>query len=70
MSENGSGVFNFIIVLMIIILIGINFIIYTKMSCPTCPTCPPIKECLSCPVPSSQGLINYIIIEYIYPIII
>jgi hypothetical protein len=61
MSENSSGLFNFIIVIMIIILIGLNYIIYTKMSCPSCPTCPPIKECLSCPVPSSQGLINYII---------
>jgi hypothetical protein len=61
MSENSSGIFNFIILLMIVILIGINYVIYSKMSCPICPTCPPIKECLSCPVPSSQGLINYII---------
>lgn len=51
---------NFIIILLIIILLGFNYYTYSKFICPICPTCPPVKECLSCPVPSSQGLINYI----------
>ena len=52
---------SFIIILLLIILFSFNYYSYGKFVCPTCPTCPPIKECLSCPVPSSQGLINYII---------
>lgn len=50
----------YIIILLIIILLGFNYYTYNKFNCPICPTCPPIKECLSCPVPSSQGLINYL----------
>lgn len=59
---------SYIIVLLLFILIGIQWYLYDKFNCPNCPTCPPIKECLNCPIPSSQGIINYINYTLIYDI--
>jgi hypothetical protein len=61
-EDNWSAYF---IILLLLLLFGFNYYIYSKFTCPICPKCPPIKECLSCPVPSSQGLINYMINTFI-----
>lgn len=55
----------YIIIVLIVLLLGLNYYAINKFVCPSCPVCPPIKECLSCPVPSSQGLINYMINTFI-----
>lgn len=60
----------YIIILLILLLFGFNYYTYTKFTCPTCPTCPPIKECLTCPIPSSQGLINYLTNTFINDILV
>jgi hypothetical protein len=56
---------SFIIIAMLLIVIGIHFYTSSKFKCPDCPTCPPVKECLQCPVPSSQGIINYILYTFV-----
>jgi hypothetical protein len=61
MVESDQSWSSYFIILLIIILFGFNYYSYSRFNCPNCPTCPPVKECLSCPVPSSQGLINYMI---------
>jgi hypothetical protein len=65
MSESDQNWSSYIIILLIVILLGFNYYYFNKFSCPTCPTCPQFKECLSCPVPSSQGLINYMINTFV-----
>jgi hypothetical protein len=55
---------SYIIMILIIMLAFLHWYTYGRFSCPNCPLCPPVKECAVCPVPSSQGLINYILLTF------
>jgi len=55
----------YIIILLITIVVGIQLYTYSKFRCSDCPICPVVKDCPKQIVPSSQGLINYIINTFI-----
>jgi len=55
----------YIIVLLITIVVGIQLYTYSKFRCADCPICPVVKDCPKQIVPSSQGLVNYILYTFV-----
>lgn len=64
MDESNDSWSSYIIMILIIMVAFLHWYTFGRFSCPNCPICPPVKECSICPVPSSQGLINYIMLTF------
>jgi len=55
----------YIIILLISVVVGIQLYTYSRFRCSDCPICPVVKDCPKPIVPSSQGLINYILFTFV-----
>ena len=65
MDENSDTWSSYIIMILIIMVAFLHWYTFGRFTCPNCPICPHVKECSICPVPSSQGLINYILATFV-----
>jgi hypothetical protein len=54
----------YLIVFLICVVVGIQLYTYSNFKCADCPICPVVKDCPKLIVPSSQGIVNYLIFTF------